>query len=107
MFVKDRRQVIGLYALALLTVAAVHLFVQPSGYAWRPLVAACVRVGVMLFLVWLAYPDLKQSPPWLWASVLAAAVLVAWRPRLAAILIPVAVVIQVLRKQTRSPVDKS
>ncbi len=102
----DRRSAIGLYALALLAVAGIHLVIQPSGYAWRPLVAACVRVGVMLALLWLAYPDLKQAPAWLWAGMITTVVLVAWRPRLAAVVIPVVLAVQVVRHRARSRVDE-
>jgi len=94
----DRRRRIGLAAVAILVVGGLHFLFQPATYDWVPVAAACVRVGTVLGLLWLAYPDLRMVPGWLWGGILIGGIVLALRPRLAVVVIPLAALLWVLRK---------
>lgn len=85
----DRRRLIGVLALLLLLCGVWHAWARPASYAWQPVAAGCLRVGLLLLAVWLAYAELQRVPSWLWGTMLCGLVLIAWRPRLAVVLLPI------------------
>jgi hypothetical protein len=94
----SQRTKIGWLALALLTCGAVLLTGVAGGQslAWA---AACLRVGVVLGALWLAYAELSRVPARLWTAAVAALVVLALRPRWW----PVAVLVFVALLLVRSP----
>ncbi|MBN2217119.1 MAG: hypothetical protein JW719_07065, partial [Pirellulales bacterium] len=103
--VSMRRHAVGLIAVLLLS-GAVALWVWPPGErGWPGLEAALWRVGAVMAVLWLAYPDLRRWPGWLLAAAPAALVIVAIKPRRFVYLIPLLLAIAVLQK-FRKPKSK-
>jgi hypothetical protein len=60
-----RRHLAGLIAFTLFCVAAVVCTYPPlEGY--EPTALAGLRVGIVLGVLWLAWPDLDRLPRWAW-----------------------------------------
>ena len=69
--------------------------------------SACWRMGACLAALWLAYPDLRNMPPWIWIALpMLILVLVKW-PRLFLILIPLLILYAIFRPLLghRAPTD--
>jgi hypothetical protein len=60
-----RRHLLGLIALASLAVAVVTTFCPPLEY-YQPAGAMGLRIGLVLGVLWLAWPDLHRLPAWAW-----------------------------------------
>jgi hypothetical protein len=91
---------------AIAAVTVILLFGAAALWLWRPtdsgppaLEAAFWRVGMLMALVWLSYPDLKRLPAWLIAVAPVVIILVAARPRWSVYLIPPLLLIGVLRSK--------
>jgi hypothetical protein len=86
------RPTIGLITVVLLAV----------GFATRDqsdgaLSSACLRVGLIMAILWFAQPQLKHLPRWLVAvSAVGAFVVMRW-PRLVVVALPVVVILWLLR----------
>ena len=93
-----------LAALAIvLLCAGIYLSLAGGDDAFaRSLNAACWRVGGLLIAIWIAHPQLAGWPAWLYLLLLVAAVMVAIRPRLALILVPLLLVTLWLRPRNKS-----
>jgi hypothetical protein len=74
-----QRAKIGWLALALVAIGA--LMLTRTADSESAFAAACLRVGVVLGALWLAYADLVRIPPRLWTAGVAALVVMAARPR--------------------------
>ena len=92
-----RRHAIGTIALLLLLVAGWFVIWPPTGPNSQDLEAACLRIGIVLGLIWLAYSHLERVPNWLWYTLPFALLALARRPQLLLLLIPLAVVLAILR----------
>jgi hypothetical protein len=91
------RPTVGLIAIVLLAVglATYH-------QAEDTLSAACLRVGVVMAILWFAEPQLKNVPRWLAVGgVVGLLVALRW-PRLLVVALPLAVVLWILRPRERS-----
>ena len=87
------RPTVGLIAIVLL---AIGLFTYQESDA--TLSAACLRVGVVMAILWFAQPQLQNVPRWL-AVGMVVGLLVALRwPRLLVVALPLAVVLWILRR---------
>jgi hypothetical protein len=60
-----RRHLLGLLALASLLAAAITAWV-PALLAYQPVAGVGLRIGAVLGVLWLAWPDLDRLPGWLW-----------------------------------------
>jgi len=64
--------------------------------------AACLRIGPLLAVIWLAYEQLKRIPVWLWCTlpviVLVAATRLRWMLWL---LVPLIVAVAILKPRVR------
>lgn len=93
------RPTVGLIALGLL-LAAAALWVWPVGgggdLGLRP---ACLRIGLVMGALWLALPQLQGLPGWLLRATAVAAIVIAWRPKLALVLVPLALAWLALRRR--------
>lgn len=76
---------------------AIPLLFQVDGI----LQAACIRVGVLTAVFWLAYNEVTSLPPWLLRIVLITAAVVAIRPKLLLFVLPVLLVMAVVRPRKR------
>ncbi len=98
------RTVVGIVALALL-LTALALFIFSTGQQSGMWMSACLRVGGLMAVVWLAHPQLAYAPRWfLFVAVLGVAVLmVIKQPRALAVL---AVIFIVLARFRPAPQPK-
>jgi hypothetical protein len=60
-----RRHAVGLIALVLLLSGLALWLWAPDGDMSQMMLAACLRVGMLMTVVWLAYRDVERLPPWL------------------------------------------
>jgi len=99
-----RRHILGISAIILLTGAVAFLIWPPETAGAQSLHSACTRVGSICAVIWLAYRDLERLPSWIGSVILVAAVIIAIRPRMAIIGIPVVIALMVLgRKKKPNP----
>jgi hypothetical protein len=76
----SRRTKLGLAALVLLLAAGLLKLLEPTGPFAAEGWGACLRVGVILGAVWLAYADLARLPMWaLPAIALLALAAIRWK----------------------------
>ena len=84
----DRRVLIGWIALITLTIGIATWIFQPAFDDSQVVMASFMRIGTIMSVLWLAYPDLKAIPGWAWTTIVLAAIIVAVRPRAAFVLLP-------------------
>jgi hypothetical protein len=63
-----RRHLLGLIALASLVLAAVTI-VFSSLSPYQAAAGMALRIGIVLGVLWLAWPDLHRLPRWLWYAL--------------------------------------
>jgi len=95
-----RRHLIGILSIILLIGAALLQFSPCEGQGARMLLATCWRLGPVLAVLWLAYPEVERMPPWIWFLVPGIIAVLVWKPRLLFIAVPVLLLIGVLRPRT-------
>jgi hypothetical protein len=86
-----RRHALGLIALAMLAFAAV-IFFWPALSLYQPAAAMCLRVGLLLGVLWLAWPDLHRLPRWAWYAMPIAVVVLVYAQRILVFAAPTLVV---------------
>jgi hypothetical protein len=102
-----RRNAIGLLALGFLVAAAVltPLRHEAAGYmhGWN----TCFHLGVVLCAWWLAYPEARRLPGWLWLAIPALLLLLVMGPKgipwrwLMVVGIPIVVLLVLLKPRRR------
>ena len=63
-----RRHLLGLIALGSFVSAAIFLWCLPSEH-YQAAGTMALRVGVVLGVFWLAWPDLHRLPRWVWFAL--------------------------------------
>ncbi len=63
-----RRHILGLIALALLGLATIVCLLPPLA-DYQVLALGGLRVGIVLGVLWLAWPDLNRLPRWAWFAL--------------------------------------
>ncbi|HVU86944.1 MAG TPA: hypothetical protein VHD36_06465 [Pirellulales bacterium] len=101
------RPTVGILALLLLAVGGVAVL-TPAGQLARPeLGAACLRIGLILGVLWLALPDIARPVNrWIALGVIAAVILIARQPKLAILAAVFLVAIAILRPRVKSYVAR-
>jgi hypothetical protein len=95
-----RRHIIGTIALVCLALGAV-LWFWPPGENYGQIEAVSLRLGAIMGVWWLAYPDLGRLPAWLLAAIpVIVIVLVRW-PRYLVLVIPVLMLLALLKPRPR------
>ena len=94
-----RRHAIGVIAI-LLTAAAAALWIWPTGEANEALLGPFFRVGLLMGVLWLAYPDVERLPAWSVALFPVMLLVVAIRPKLILLAIPVILALAILRPRS-------
>ncbi|MBN2021430.1 MAG: hypothetical protein JW809_01430 [Pirellulales bacterium] len=92
-----RRHAIGIIAIGLLA-AALGFWATGTHQAVE---FAFLRVGAVLAVLWVAYPDLRRLPAWMLVAAPVVLTLVALRPRRFLILLPILIAVAVLRPRRR------
>ncbi len=89
----------------LLAIAAGLFVWAPGESLW---ISPCLRVGMLMSLVWLAHPHLKDLPWWLMAGggLIVMALVVFKNPRTLAMLVVVGVILARFRPRRRSATAK-
>ncbi len=92
-----RRRIIGILAIVSLAVTVV-LSLMPAGHGYEGIEPFTSRLGAVMAVWWLAYPDLRRLPPWMLVGILIMLVLMMWRPgKFLLLFIPVLIVLAILR----------
>jgi hypothetical protein len=89
------RPTIGVITVGLFVVGFVLWMIEPQGDHTAAL--ACVRVGIIMAVLWLALPQLVTLPRWLMLTVIGAVAVVCFRPKALLFALPVLVVLAVMR----------
>lgn len=96
-----RRHLLGIAGILLLVLAAILFpFVDGNSQVWP---AACLRVGLVLVVLWMAWPELVSLSRWLATAAVIVAVVVAAFSKYAWILIPLLLAAWVLSLLSRKP----
>ena len=91
------RPTVGLLAIALLgSGIALLIWPQPWDF-YQPLLAACWRVGSVMAALWLAHPQVSQLPSWFVATLLITGLVVALRPKLIVVAVPMLLAVWAMR----------
>jgi len=97
-----RRHIMGLFGIALLLAGVGLLFTKgASDSQWSMFASICIRVGLMLGAIWLAFPQIiglaKRFPPWLLATAGVTAFTIAAFPKRIVYLGPIVAAIAFLQ----------
>ena len=96
-----RRHLLGIAGVLLLALAAILFpLVDGNSQVWP---AACLRIGLVLVVLWMAWPELVGLSRWLARAALVVAVVVAAFSKYAWILIPLLLGAWVLSLMSRKP----
>jgi hypothetical protein len=99
-----RRTIVGILGIVLLGVAAILWFstTDEQSQLWM---SSCVRLGSVMCLLWLAWPQLSRLHPWLILASLAglvAVLVLAKQPRILLMGLVILIVLARLRPRPRS-----
>ncbi len=94
------RPTIGAITVALFAIGGGLWVIAPSSGAAVAL--ACIRVGILLAVLWLAQPQLVTLPRWMVITITCALAIVCWRPKALLFALPVLVLLAVMRPRMRS-----
>ena len=97
-----RRHAIAVIALVLLLTAAGFLVWPPTGPNSQDLESACLRIGTVMAVIWLAYDHLGRVPGWFWWSLPVLLIALARRPQLLLIFVPLVIVLAILKPRNPS-----
>jgi hypothetical protein len=97
-----RRHAIGIIALVLLAGALVLMIRSDPGPMAQEGTAACLRIGILMVFVWLAYDQLSRVPRWLWFTFPPLVVMLAIRPKWAIYLVPVLFLLALLKPKAKT-----
>ncbi len=95
------RPTVGIIAVVLL-VSAAALWAWPIDWDGnKALLGACVRIGTVMAAIWLAHPQLVRLPSWAPEVVVVVAIVVALRPKLIVVALPLLLLLLWLRPRNR------
>ncbi len=92
-----RRHLLGIVAVLLFAGAVAFWIWPPEGAAAQQFEAACWRVGALVAVFWLAYPQLYRVPSWLWPALTVSLAVLAIRPKYFVLAVPIIVALAILR----------
>lgn len=82
-----RRHLAGLIGLSMLIAGAVGLLLGSASGQTGFSYGVLLKVGIVLILLWLAYPQLQRFPSWVAAAIFIVGCALAIRPRVVAVLV--------------------
>jgi len=86
--------------------SAYYFFSPEEAERSQIIMAACYRLAPVLVLLWMAYPELERMPWWVWVVVPGTLLVLAWRPRLIPIAVPILILIGILRPRKKKAVRR-
>jgi hypothetical protein len=96
-----KRHLIGLFAVVFCSIA-LYFYISPPEHPFLVnLHAASARVGIFCIALWLAWKELLRLPPWIFKLIPILVVLLAWKPKLFLLAIPIVLAILILRPKNR------
>ena len=96
-----RRIAIGIIAIVLFVGAGYFHVQPPEGAFWTQLEAACWRVGALMAVIWLAYPEVARLPAWALGMVPILGLVLALRPKYLLIAVPIVIAMAILKPKVR------
>ncbi|NOY55487.1 MAG: hypothetical protein GXP34_05805 [Actinobacteria bacterium] len=90
------RSFLGAIVAALLVVGTLVMLSPSLDEPTRLVGGMAIRVGILFGAVWLAFPDLRRVRPRVAVPLAVVGLVLLYRPRFAALLLPVAVAVIVL-----------
>lgn len=96
-----RRHAIGVLGLALLAGGVWFHFFPPQTTAQITLESACWRGGSIAVVVWLAFDQIIRLPTWALVAVPIVLAILAFRPKIMIVVIPVLIVLALLRPRKK------
>ncbi|MEX2112760.1 MAG: hypothetical protein WD845_06210 [Pirellulales bacterium] len=96
-----QRHALGVLAIVLLAVGVATYGRQDTAVA-----GACLRIGAVLALLWLAMPQLRDVPAWLLGALGVVLLIVLRWPKLLWAMLPLAAVLWLLRPRMRKPASR-
>jgi hypothetical protein len=96
-----RRISVGIIAILLFVGAGYFHAYPPEGGFWTQLEAACWRVGALMAVIWLAYPEVARLPRWLLGMVPILGVILALRPKYLLLAVPIVIAMAILKPRVR------
>jgi hypothetical protein len=97
-----RRHLLGILAIALLIGAGAFYFFPPASAVGIEAKAACWRMGLLLVVWWMAWPQVIRLPRWLLLAVPLLVVVLVLRPRYFLVAIPLVVALALLMPRSAS-----
>lgn len=94
----NRRLILGLISIGLLAVGGTLCYQDLN----HPLGGPFLKVGLVTLVACIAYRDVEKVSIWTLGALLMALAVVAWRPRLVVVVIPVLIAFWFLRPRVRS-----
>jgi hypothetical protein len=105
-----RRHGLGVVAVLCLLLAIYLHFSSGAAASDSIVYSSSIRCGIILFLAWLAYPQLRAIPVWAFGGAVGFLLLIALLPRLlpallqiGVMLLPVLFVVWLLRMKSKQP----
>lgn len=83
-----RRHLLGIIGVVLLTLAAV-LFLFAGGDSQQVWLSACLRIGLVLVMLWMAWPEIASLTRWVGPVAIVAALILATTVKSFGVLLPV------------------
>lgn len=96
-----RRHLIGILAIVLLLAAVVLSLWPPDGNGYQQFLAASWRLGALLAVLWLAWPDARHTPIWVWFTIPALVAILALKPKWFLFALPIVIVLLIIRPRNR------
>ena len=94
-----RRHVLGILAIGFLALGG-YFYIWPPLEGHKQFVhGSSMRIGIVLMAMWLAYPEIRQIPRWMYTVLFMAAAIVMIQPKAILVVIPALLVIWLLRKK--------
>lgn len=98
-----RRHIIGVCAIVLLGSGGILQFWGDSGNQNLMLLqAACLKVGPVCLMLWLAWPELMRVPKWLYIVILGSLIVIAYRPWTILLAFPLLLAYSILHPRDKS-----
>ena len=88
-----RRPTLGAISLTLIVTSAVIWFIPGASDDWAFAQGVCVKVGTVLLMAWVAYPQLERLSLWKTVTVMVVGGIMILRPQLIPVLARILVVL--------------
>ena len=88
-----RRPMLGAISLTLIVTSAVIWIIPGASDDWAFAQGVSVKVGTVMLMAWVAYPQLERLSPWKTVTVMAVGGIMILRPQLIPVLVRILVVL--------------